>query len=282
MAVSNIRCLKMAATMVVTAAALATSFVMAFASGAAAAQSTDPPEIAERNLAATSTPYLATQQMSVPLSGVLTAPGDGPLAGHELHFQERVSGDIYTVRTHPDGSFSTMLPPGLYDLRGQHGAVIASAVMVDQSPVNLGQLHPPGPFDVGRLLERQEVGQAIVNTPAPATAYVPSAGEGSQPVAVLPIASPPVMGGGPSGQKLPPAVVIPPQIQYQSDLPAGAQVPAPGMPPAEMPSTQEMAPVQDIPPVQDMPPPQGMPPAEDMPPAQGMPPAAPGTNGSGY
>jgi hypothetical protein len=264
MAVSNIRCLKMAATMVATTTALATTFVMAFAGWAAAAQSTEPSEIAERNVAAMSSPDLATQQMSVPVSGVLTAPGDGPLADHELHFQERVSGDIYTVRTHPDGSFSTMLPQGVYDLRGRHGAVIARAVIVGQSPVNLGQVHPPGPFDVGRLFERQEIGPAIVNTPAPATAYVPTAGGGPQPVAVMPIASPPVMGAGPSGQKLPPAVVIPPQIQYQTDLPSGAQVPAPGMPPTEMPPTQEMAPVQDIPPAQE------------------MPPAAPGANGSGY
>jgi hypothetical protein len=282
MAVSNIHCLKMAATMVITTAALATSFVMAFAIGTAAAQSTDLPESAERNDAAPSTPYLATQQVSVPVSGVLAAPGAGPLVGHELHFQERVGGDIYTVRTRAGGAFSTMLPQGIYDLRGEHGAVIASAVKVDQSPVNLGQVHPPGPFDVGRVLERQEVGQAIVNTAAPATAYVPSAGEAPQPVAVLPIASPPVMGGGPGGKPLPPAVVIPPQLQYRTDLPPGAQVPAAGVAPAEMAPTQDMAPMQDIPPVQDMPPPQGMPPAQNIAPTQDIPPAAPGANGSGY
>jgi len=276
MAVSNIRCLKMAVTMAVTTAALATSFVMGFAIRAAAAQSTDPSEIVERKVAATSTPYLATQQISVPVSGVLTAPGAGPLAGHELHFQERVSGDIYTVRTRADGTFSTTLPQGLYDLRGEHGAVIASAVMVGQSSVNLGQVHPPGLYDVGRLLERQEIGQAIVNTPAPATAYVPSAREGPQPVAVMPIASPPVMGGGPSGQPLPPAVVIPPQLQYRTDLPSSAQVPAAGMPPAAM------APAQDIPSAQEIPPEQEIPPAQDIPPAPEMPPAAPGANGSGY
>jgi hypothetical protein len=263
MAVSNMRCLKMAATIVATTAAFATTFAMAFASGAAAAQSTEPPEIAERNVAAMSSPDLVTQQMSVPVSGVLTAPDDGPLAGHELHFQERVSGNIYTVRTHPDGSFSTMLPHGIYDLRGQHGAVIARAVIVGQSPVNLGQVHPPGPFDVGRLFERQEIGQAVVNSPAPATAYIPGAGEGPQPVGVVPIASPPVLGAGPNGQKLPPAVVIPPQIQYETDLPSGAQVPAPGMPAAEMPPAQEMAPMQGIPPAQSMPPAQGMPSAPD-------------------
>jgi hypothetical protein len=274
-ALLNIRCLKMAATIVVTTAAFAASFVMAFAIGAAAAQSTDPMEIAQGNDAAAATPYLATRQISVPVSGVLTAPGGGPLVGHELHFQDSVAGDIYTVRTRAGGAFSTRLPQGVYDLRGEHGAVIASCVIVDQNPINLGQVHPPPRYNVWRWLDRQEVGPEIVDTP-PATAYLPGAGEGPQPVAVVPKASPPVVGGGPGGKPLPPAVVIPPQLQYRSDLPSGAEMPAPDMPSAEIPPAQEMPLAPEIPPEQEIPP------AQEMPPGQEMAPGAPGANGSGY
>ncbi|MGH7914249.1 MAG: hypothetical protein ACREPW_06325, partial [Candidatus Binataceae bacterium] len=158
-------------------------------------------------------------------------------SGYELHFQGLVSGNMYTVRTKADGTFSTMLPQGVYDLRGIDGAVLASAVTVGQSPVNLGQVHPPSPYNVWRLFDRQEIGQTIVKSPAPATAYVPNPGEALQPVAVTPVASAQVMGAGPNGKALAPAEVMPAQIQEQTELPSDAQVPAPGMPPA-----QDMAP----------------------------------------
>src|SRR5690348_3817499 len=210
-------------------AALATTFAILLAIGAGAANaaehSSEPSDLAARRVPAMASPAVAIQQMSTAVSGVLTTPEAGALAGHELHFQERVSGNLYTVRTKADGSFSTMLPHGVYDLRGMHGAVIVRGVAVGQSPVALGQVHPPHPYDVWRLLERQEVGEAIVRSPAPAAAHVPSIGETPQAVAVTPVVSPPVMGAGPGGKALAPAEVIPAQIEQQTELPSGAEAP---------------------------------------------------------
>jgi hypothetical protein len=224
----------------ITAAMAATLAIRAGTAGAAS-HSGEPSEIARRAVPAMASPGVATWQMSTTVTGVLAAPEAGePLANHELHFQERVSGNIYTLRTAANGAFSTVLPEGVYDLRGKHGAVIARGVIVGQSPVNLGQVNPPGPYNVWRLFERQEVGQAIVKSPAPVTAYVPSPGEAPQAIAVTPITSPRVMGAGPGGAPLAPAEVMPARIQEQTEIPSGAEVPGPGMPPAQdlMPAPQ--------------------------------------------
>ena len=201
-------------------AALAATLVVRAGTADAASHSGEPSEIARRAVPAMASPGVATWQMSTTVTGVLAAPEAGePLANHELHFQERVSGNIYTLRTAANGAFSTVLPEGVYDLRGKHGAVIARGVIVGQSPVNLGQVNPPGPYNVWRLFERQEVGQAIV---------------------VTPITSPRVMGAGPGGAPLAPAEVMPARIQEQTEIPSGAEVPGPGMPPAQdlMPAPQ--------------------------------------------
>ena len=199
----------------------------------AAAHSGEPSALAERNVPAMASPATATRQMSTAVTGVLAAAEAGvPLAGQQLHFQGRISGNIYMVRTESNGAFSTMLPAGPYDLRDMHGTVIARAVTVGQSPVDLGQVRPPGPYNVWRLVERQEIGEAIVQSPAPATAYLPNAGQASHPIVVTPVVSPRVMGAGPHGEALAPAEVMPAQILEQTEIPSGAQAPPPGMPPA--------------------------------------------------
>jgi hypothetical protein len=214
------------------------TLVAMFAVGAgrvnAESRSGEPPEIARRQVSAMAPPAVVTWQMSTQVSGVLAAPEAGePPAGHELHFQNRMSGNLYTLRTGPTGAFSIMLPQGVYDLRGKHGAVIASGVIVGQSPLNLGQVTPPSHYDVRRFFQRQEVGQVIVKSPAPASAYVPSPGEAPLPIAVTPIKSPPVMGAGPGGAPLAPAEVIPSEIEEQTQIPSGVEMPRPGMPPAQ-------------------------------------------------
>ena len=243
---SKMRWLNMIAAKVARAAfviayvTIALTAMLAIGAGAANAlpHSGEPSDLAHREVPAMASPGAATWQMSTPVTGVLAAPeAGGPLAGHELHFQDRISGNMYTLRTGANGAFSIMLPQGVYDLRGMHGAVIARGVIVGQSPVNLGQVSPPAPYDVWRLFERQEIGQAIVKSPAPATAYVPSPGEAPQAISVTPMTSPQVMGAGPNGQPLAPAVVMPAQIQEQTEIPSGVEVPGPGMPPA-----QDMAP----------------------------------------
>lgn len=225
---------------IVAAAIITTTLGIAVGAASAAGHSGEPPEIAGRNVAAMTPPAVATQQMSTAVTGVLSAPDAGTLDGHELHFQERVSGNMYTVRTGANGAFSTMLPQGTYDLRGMHGAVIARGVTVGQSPVNVGQVHPPGPYNVWRLLERQEVSEAIVKSPAPATAYMPGAGGAPSAISITAVASPKVMGAGPGGKALAPAEVVPPQVEEQTEVPSNVKVPGPGMPPA-----QDIAPAYD-------------------------------------
>jgi hypothetical protein len=195
-------------------------------------RSGEPSALAERNVPAMASPALASRQMSTAVTGVLAATEAGaPTAGGELHFQGRISGNIYMVRTQANGAFSTMLPAGLYDLRDMHGIVIARAVAVGPSPVDLGQVHPPGPYNVWRLVERQEIGEAIVKSPAPATACVPSSDETSRPIVVTAVVSPQVVGAGPGGRALAPAEVMPAQILEQTQIPSPAVMPPPGMPP---------------------------------------------------
>src|SRR5438874_5189459 len=52
------------------------------------------------------------------VSGVLTAYGSStPLVSRDLHFQNRITGDLFLSPTHQDGSFAALLPPGDYSLR---------------------------------------------------------------------------------------------------------------------------------------------------------------------
>jgi len=212
------------------------TLLVALALGAGAAnaleRSGEPSDIARRAVPAMATPAVAITQMSTMVTGVLAAPEPGPAAGHQMNFQNRMSGNLYNVRTDSNGAFSVMLPPGAYDLRGIHGAVIVADVVVGQAPVNLGQVTSPGPYNVWRLVERQYISQAIVSSPSPAAAYLPNLQGGPQPVSVTPVVSPPVMGAGPNGEPLAPAVVIPPSIFEQTEIPAGADVPPAGVPPA--------------------------------------------------
>jgi hypothetical protein len=213
--------------------ALAVTLALGAGAANAAEHTGEPSEIARRAVPAMASPAAATRQMSTTVTGVLAAPEAGSAAGHELHFQDRLSGNLYTLRTESNGAFSTMLPEGVYDLRGMHGAVIVAGVVVGQTPVNVGQVSSPGPYNAWRLLQWQQISQAIVSSPAPATAYLPNLEGGPQPISVTPVTSPPVLGAGPNGQPLAPAVVIPPQTSEQTEIPAGADIPPPGIPPAE-------------------------------------------------
>jgi hypothetical protein len=217
--------------------ALVVTLALGAATANAAEHTGEPSDLAKRAVPVMASPESAALQMSTMVTGVLAAPEAGSPAGHDLHFQNRLSGNIYAMRTDVNGAFSATLPRGVYDLRGMHGAVIASAVMVGQDPVNLGQVHSPGLYNVWRLFEWQQTGPVIVTSPAPATAYLPNLVGGSQPIAVTPVVSPPVMGAGPNGEPLAPAVVLPAQIYEQTELPAGADVPPPGIP-----TQQEMSP----------------------------------------
>ncbi len=160
---------------------------------------------------------------STPVGGVLTDPHGHPLPRVELHFQGRVNPDIFTIRTRADGSFSTALPPGIYDLRDEHGAIIADGVTVARSAVSLGRVEAPAPLAPTRLFDRQAMGEVIVKSPAPSGAYVPAPGEVPAPVAVIPAPHPLVQGGTAGGKRMAPAQVVPMGVEQQLQLPPGAE-----------------------------------------------------------
>jgi hypothetical protein len=106
--------------------------------------------------------------------------------------------------------------------------MIGTGVVVGQSPVNLGQVHPPAPYDIRRFFDWQHLAKSLVHSPAPATAYLPSPDTAPIPVAVTPKRSPRVVGGTADGQRMAPAEVMSPQVEQETAMPpeAGATAPA--------------------------------------------------------
>jgi len=108
------------------------------------------------------------------VSGLMSYRDGRAADRRQLHYENRVTNDIFVAPTKPDGSFTADLPPGVYDLRAERGVVLASKIRVDSADVNLGHVVEPSPFDVLRLFEHQGVAESIVESPAPATANVVS------------------------------------------------------------------------------------------------------------
>lgn len=111
------------------------------------------------------------------VTGVYSNRKGTPLPGHQLHFENRVSGDIYLTRTNSDGSFSADLPPGVYDLRAERGLVLHHNLLVDHGAVNLGRVEDGAPFDVRRPFEREGIAPSMVESGAPATAHLHASGQ---------------------------------------------------------------------------------------------------------
>jgi len=142
----------------------------------------------------------ATNSEAAIVSGVYTGRGGAPLANHQLHFENRVSGDIYLARTGADGSFTSDLPPGTYDLRAERGLKLRSGIVIDANAVDIsiGQLHDGAPLDVRRPFEREGVGPSIVDSGAPATAHLDHASVAPVPAAATATASAAAAPPGPS------------------------------------------------------------------------------------
>jgi hypothetical protein len=117
------------------------------------------------------------------VSGRLFNRDGKALGDHQLHFENRISGDIYLARTEGDGSFSTELPPGSYDLRAERGLVVKSNIVVDASDVGIGQIFEGAPLDLRRPFEREGIGPSLVDTGAPATAHLHAAAPAASPAA---------------------------------------------------------------------------------------------------
>ena len=104
------------------------------------------------------------------VSGLMSYRDGKPAEQRWLHYENRVTGDIYVAPTKSDGSFTADLPPGLYDLRAERGVILASKIRVDAKDVNIGHVVEPAPLDVRRPFESEGVAEALVESPAPATA----------------------------------------------------------------------------------------------------------------
>ena len=108
------------------------------------------------------------------VSGMMSYRDGKPADRRQLHYENRVTNDIYVAPTKPDGSFTADLPPGFYDLRAERGVVLASRIRVDNEDVNIGHVVEPAPLDVRRPFEHEAVADTIVDSPAPATANLVS------------------------------------------------------------------------------------------------------------
>lgn len=93
-----------------------------------------------------------------------------PGKDRQLHLQNRATNDIYVAACNSDGVFGADVPPGLYDLRAERGVILKYRILVESEPVNIGRVVEPVPLDVHRLFQREQMADAIVKSPAPATA----------------------------------------------------------------------------------------------------------------
>lgn len=159
------------------------------------------------------------------VSGVMSYR-DGKLADkRQLHYENLVTSDIYVAPTRPDGSFTADLPPGWYDLRAERGVVLASGIRVDNADINIGHVVEPAPLDVRRPFEHESVGEAIVDSPAPATANITSGRAiaamryGHEAIAPMEAPGTPAPQTTPLGEATPVAVGSPSAME--SPLPGG-------------------------------------------------------------
>jgi len=107
------------------------------------------------------------------VGGILAGPDGKPQAGCQIHFEGRVTHEVFLTQTGADGGFSLSLPPGVYDLRAERGAPIASGIVVEETDVNVGKLTQPRRFFLMRLFHREGIEKGIVKSPAPSTANIP-------------------------------------------------------------------------------------------------------------
>jgi hypothetical protein len=98
-----------------------------------------------------------------------------PLVSRDLHFQNKITGDIYLSPTHQDGSFAVTLPPGVYSLRTETGAVLVSRLVVGPRDVTLGNVSELARFAPQRWFQWQTVAPTILSSSPPSTAFVMTA-----------------------------------------------------------------------------------------------------------
>ena len=107
------------------------------------------------------------------VSGILSGyESSAPQASRDLHFQNETTLDVILSPTHADGAFAANLPPGVYSLRTETGAILARNIRVGMKPVSLGTVSELAPFAPARLFDHQGIAPSILTSPAPSTGYV--------------------------------------------------------------------------------------------------------------
>ncbi|HZP46883.1 MAG TPA: hypothetical protein VFB15_14635 [Candidatus Binataceae bacterium] len=120
------------------------------------------------------------------VSGVLTGyENTAPLGHYELRFENQMTRDLYVARTDAQGRFGAELPPGVYEVRGPRGVVLAHGVIVDNAPVTVGSISDRAPFSPARLFERQAMAPTLLYSPAPSTAPLLTADSTPPPPALV-------------------------------------------------------------------------------------------------
>jgi hypothetical protein len=92
--------------------------------------------------------------------------------GYTLHFQNEATGDCYIATTANDSSFGAQLPPGIYDLRAERGAILVHAIIVAAGDRELGQVSDLAPYAPQRIWQFQQIAPAQVTSAAPSTANI--------------------------------------------------------------------------------------------------------------
>ena len=106
----------------------------------------------------------------VQISGKLLTYEGQPAADRQIHFENTVSADAYLTSTGKDGSFSIAVPPAAYNLREEHGPIVAGNVAAWGDPVNLGTVSEPGGLQ--HFLQSEGLAPAQIHSPAPVTSDV--------------------------------------------------------------------------------------------------------------
>lgn len=106
------------------------------------------------------------------VSGSMVYRDGAPAPHRELHFENRVSGDMYVAPTGSGGAFKADLPPGQYDLRAERGAILKDDIGVESAKLDVGRVMEPAPCDPRRLFEQESVAPSILQFAAPSTANV--------------------------------------------------------------------------------------------------------------
>lgn len=107
------------------------------------------------------------------VSGTLTTyEGGTPETDRSLHFQNRATRDIYMAPTARDGSFGVRLPPGIYQLRAERGAILRNNIVVGHSETSLGRVSDLAPYSLARVFEFQFIAPSLLITAVPSTANI--------------------------------------------------------------------------------------------------------------